>query len=73
MTTQQLDQAKAEAFAGKMTEILNGGSLALMTSIGHRTGLFDKMAELEPSTSQQIADAADSLCHPRRPNRQITQ
>jgi 2-polyprenyl-3-methyl-5-hydroxy-6-metoxy-1,4-benzoquinol methylase len=29
-----------------------------MTSIGHRTGLFDTLAKLPPSTSQQIADAA---------------
>jgi len=58
MTTQQLDQAKAEAFAGQMVGILNAGLLAFMTSIGHRTGLFDKMASMPPSTSQQIADAA---------------
>ena len=57
MTTQTIDQAKAEAFAGQMVGILNGSILALMTSIGHRTGLFDKMAQLPPSTSQQIADA----------------
>ena len=55
--TQAIDQAKAEAFAGQMVGILNGSILALMTSIGHRTGLFDKMAQLPPSTSQQIADA----------------
>src|ERR687895_1383396 len=30
-----------------------------MTSIGHRTGLFDVMAGLPPSTSEQIASAAD--------------
>src|SRR5438093_2998481 len=60
MTTETIDQAKAEAFAGRMVGILNDGVLALMTSIGHRTGLFDKMAELPPSTSEQIA-AATSL------------
>lgn len=58
MTTQVLDQKKAEQFAEHMIGIINGGSLALMTSIGHRTGLFDIMAELPPSTSRQIADAA---------------
>ena len=58
MTTQTIDQAKAEAFAGQMVGILNGSVLALMASIGHQTGLFDKMAELPPSTSEQIADAA---------------
>ncbi len=58
MTTMELDQAKAEAFGGQMVGILNSGLLAFMTSIGHRTGLFDKMAALPPSTSRQIADAA---------------
>ncbi|NJN85942.1 MAG: class I SAM-dependent methyltransferase [Leptolyngbyaceae cyanobacterium SL_7_1] len=58
MTTQTLDPAKTEAFADRMLTILNSGALALMTSIGHRTELFDTLAELPPSTSQQIADAA---------------
>src|SRR5437867_11450802 len=57
MTTETIDPAKAEAFAGQMVGILNSGILAFMTSIGHRTGLFDKMAELPPSTSEQIAQA----------------
>ena len=57
MTTETIDQAKAGAFAGQMVGILNGSILGLMTSIGHRTGLFDKMAELPPSTSEQIAQA----------------
>ena len=34
-------------------------SVALMTSLGHRMGLFDAMAGLAPSTSAQIASAAD--------------
>lgn len=55
---QILDQTKAEAFAERMLDILNSGAIALMTSIGHRTGLFDTLAKLPPSTSQQIADAA---------------
>jgi 2-polyprenyl-3-methyl-5-hydroxy-6-metoxy-1,4-benzoquinol methylase len=55
---QTLDQTKAESFAQRMVDILNGGAIALMTSIGHRTGLFDTLAKLPPSTSQQIADAA---------------
>ena len=58
MTTRELDQKKAEQFAGRMLEILNAGALAIMTSIGHRTGLFDAMSELPPSTSEQIASAA---------------
>lgn len=55
---QTLDQTKAEVFAQRMLDILNSGAIALMTSIGHRTGLFDTLAKLPPSTSQQIADAA---------------
>lgn len=55
---QTLDQTKAEVFAQRMLDILNSGAIALMTSIGHRTGLFDTLAQLPPSTSQQIADAA---------------
>jgi len=42
-----------------MTGILNSSALALMVSIGHQTGLFDTMSSLPPSTSQQIAQAAD--------------
>jgi hypothetical protein len=58
METQTFDPTKAEAFAGRMLEMLNSGALILMTSIGYRTELFDTIAELPPSTSQQIADAA---------------
>jgi hypothetical protein len=41
MTDQSFDHAKAEAFGDQLIGMLNQGSLALMTSIGHRTGLFD--------------------------------
>lgn len=58
MTTQTFDSTKAEAFAGRMFEIFNSAALSLMMSIGHRTELFDTLAELPPSTSQQIAAAA---------------
>ena len=53
-----LDEAKAEAFAERLVGMLNSGALALMTSIGHRTGLFDAMAGLPPSTSGEIAEKA---------------
>lgn len=53
------DQSKADAFANRMLGVLNGASLALMTSIGHRTGLFDRLAALDaPATSAEIARAA---------------
>ncbi len=54
----ETSQAKTEAFAAKMAGILNGGMLALMTSLGRQTGLFEKMAQLPPSTSEKIAEAA---------------
>ena len=52
------DDARHEAFAERMIGCINGAALSLFTSIGHRTGLFDAMSELPPSTSQQVADAA---------------
>ena len=58
MTVNEIDREKAEAFAEKMIDILNNGALALMSSIGHRTQLFDVMSGLPPSTSEQIAMAA---------------
>ncbi|MGL5060587.1 MAG: class I SAM-dependent methyltransferase [Microcoleus sp.] len=58
MMTQTFDRTKSEAFSGRMLDILNNGALAVMISIGHRTELFDTMAELPPSTSQEIAFAA---------------
>ncbi len=59
MSTEELDQNKAEEFAERMLGVLNDGALALMTSIGHRAGLFDAMAGLAPSTSERIASAAN--------------
>lgn len=53
-----LDDAKAEAFAESVLDTLNRGAIALMMSIGHRTGLFDTMARLAPSDSAGIAEAA---------------
>ncbi len=58
MNTQEINQEKAEAFAERMLGVVNEASVALMTSVGHRTGLFDAMAGLAPSTSAQIASAA---------------
>jgi len=52
------DAAAAERFGEKLAETLNGGALALMLSIGHRTGLFDVMAGLEPASSADIAREA---------------
>src|SRR5262245_21281563 len=52
------DQAKAEAFAGKVLTALNNGALCLMVSIGHRTGLFDIMSQSPPARPEEIATRA---------------
>ncbi|MFC8449554.1 class I SAM-dependent methyltransferase [Kitasatospora sp. NPDC057223] len=57
MTVQELDPAKQEAFAGRMVQMLNDGCLALMSSLGHQSGLFDTLAGLPPSTVQEVAGA----------------
>jgi 2-polyprenyl-3-methyl-5-hydroxy-6-metoxy-1,4-benzoquinol methylase len=58
MGTQELDGAKAEAFAGRMVGLLNDAFLSVLVSIGHQTGLYEAMAGLPPSTSAEIARAA---------------
>lgn len=53
-----MDSAKAEAFAARFLTALNSGALCLMASLGHRTGLFDAMSALPPSTAEEIAAKA---------------
>jgi 2-polyprenyl-3-methyl-5-hydroxy-6-metoxy-1,4-benzoquinol methylase len=55
---QKFDTLKAENFAGSLIDTLNRGSLSLMISLGHRSGLFDTMAEMDFATSREIADSA---------------
>jgi SAM-dependent methyltransferase len=57
MTT-GFDTGRAERFAEKMTTALNHAALGLMTSVGHRTGLFDVMRRLPPVTSTELARQA---------------
>ncbi len=57
MSALEPDMAKVEEFAGQMVGLLNNAMLGLMMSIGHRTRLFDRMAELPPSNSETIAEA----------------
>lgn len=49
---------ETEAFAQRMLDMLNQGALAVMTSIGHRLGLFDTLATLPPASSADIAASA---------------
>lgn len=58
MATQTIDEQKAQAFAGQLLGTLTGGVLSLMVSVGHRTGLFDKLSALPPSSSEEIARAS---------------
>ena len=58
METANYDSQKADAFAGRMMRALNDGSLCLMASIGHRTGLFDAMRDQPPMTSPELASRA---------------
>ena len=58
MNSQQINEEKAEQFGNRLVGMLNDGSLAVMVSIGHRTGLLDAMSELPPATSEEIALAA---------------
>ncbi|MFD4018102.1 class I SAM-dependent methyltransferase [Streptomyces sindenensis] len=52
------DPVRQEEFAGRMLQVLNDSCLGYLCSIGHRTRLFDVMAQLPPSTSEHIAGAA---------------
>ena len=52
------DQSRADAFSGRMIEMFNSGALALMISLGHRTGLFDAMTRRPHATSQELAEEA---------------
>jgi ubiquinone/menaquinone biosynthesis C-methylase UbiE len=49
------EHADVEAAAGRILAILNDAMLALMMSVGHRTGLFDHLVHSEPATSGEIA------------------
>jgi len=55
----ELNKERAREFSNRMIGVLNDGFLAMMTSIGHQTGLFDGMAKLPPSTSTEIASACE--------------
>jgi len=58
LAEQTFDTARAEAFGGRIFGLLNDAAISLMVSIGHQTGLYDKLANLPPSTSDDIANAA---------------
>ena len=53
-------------FAERMVHMVNEAMLALMVSVGHRTGLFEAMAAMPAATSAEIASrqsgARRALC-----------
>ena len=59
LANDEFDMTAAEAFTETVGNIINSGAIAVMLSIGHRTGLFDTMAALPASTSEMIAKASD--------------
>ncbi len=59
MTTQQtIDQAKADAFVGKVLADTAALAVTVMSSIGDRLGLFKSLAQQGPATSVELADRA---------------
>ena len=58
MTQTTHDPERAEAFAGRMLDMLNSAALMVMVSVGHRTGLLDAVAAHGAGTSRELADAA---------------
>ena len=52
------DRSVSDAFAERTLQIITDGALALMMSVGHRTGLFDIMSCMPASSAAQIAAAA---------------
>jgi 2-polyprenyl-3-methyl-5-hydroxy-6-metoxy-1,4-benzoquinol methylase len=52
------DEAEVEAFGSRLIGMLDEAGAALMTSIGHRTGLFDALARMPSATSEELAREA---------------
>jgi 2-polyprenyl-3-methyl-5-hydroxy-6-metoxy-1,4-benzoquinol methylase len=52
------DQKKSDQFAEQMMGAMNSAALALMTSLGHRSGLFDAMRGRGGMTSAEVSTAA---------------
>lgn len=57
-TVESTAQDRGAAFEERLVGMLNDGATGLMTSIGHRTGLFDAMSGAGPLTIEQLADRA---------------
>ncbi|MDX6627849.1 MAG: hypothetical protein QOH00_95 [Gaiellales bacterium] len=58
MAVIDVDTQRAEEFGHRMLGTVNGAMLTLGISLGHRTGLYDTLAQLEAASSQEIAQHA---------------
>jgi SAM-dependent methyltransferase len=58
MAVTATEKSRTEEFTERTVQILNDAALALMMSIGHRTKLFDTMADLPATTAAGIARAS---------------
>lgn len=56
--TPHFDEAKAEAFGERFVGTLAEAALAVMTSLGHRAGLFDALASNPGLTAEALAEVA---------------
>lgn len=54
----KLDPGKRDAFGDRFLSMMNNAITTLVISIGHRTGLFDRMADGKPRTSEELAGEA---------------
>lgn len=54
-TELRVTYGETEGFTDRLLELINGGALAIMISIGHRTGLFDALIELGEVSSTELA------------------
>ena len=52
----QLDQAKLDAFMGKMLTDMGAAASAALVLIGDRLGLYKALAETGPATPKVLAD-----------------
>ncbi len=52
------DTQRSEAFEARMVGALNEASMMLMTSLGHRSGLFDALEGAPPLTAEALAERA---------------
>jgi len=51
-------KASTDDFESRLVSALNEGGLLLLTSLGHRTGLFEALAGAEPVTPESLAERA---------------